>query len=213
MKGAAVTPGSGAEAIPAKRRQILAGAREVFGELGFERASVDLIAARAGVSKATVYNHFLDKKALFVASVVEECDEMRAGLERCLSGPAGDVEPALLRIGEHIMAVYLSPVVLGLFRHAMAEATRFPDIGRMVFERGTLQLQEAIAAFLARWSEMGLLRVEDPHSAAVQFVALCQGDLGTRSRFGVLQQPAGDEVRASVERAVKTFVRAYRADA
>lgn len=209
MKGAAVTPN--VEVIPAKRRQILGGAREVFGELGFERASVDLIAARAGVSKATVYNHFADKRALFVASVVEECDELREGLQRCLARPAGDLEPSLQRMGEQIMAVYLSPVVAGLFRHTIAEATRFPDIGRLVFERGTLQLQEAIAAYLARWAERGVLRLDDPRAAAVQFIALCQGDLGVRSRLGVLAYPVDGEVRASVARAVATFVRAYRA--
>jgi TetR/AcrR family transcriptional repressor of mexJK operon len=210
MKGAAVT--STEEAIPAKRRQILGGARQVFGELGYERASVDLIATRAGVSKATVYNHFQDKRALFVASVVEECDALRAGLQRCLAKPAGELEPSLQRMGEQIMAVYLSPVVAGLFRHTIAEVARFPDIGRIVFERGRLQLQEAIAAYLARWHERGVLRIDDPAAAAVQFVALCQGDLGARSRLGMLQYPVDEEVRASVSRAVRTFVRAYRAE-
>ena len=37
------------DAVAAKRGQILTGARRVFGELGYERATVDLIAARAGV--------------------------------------------------------------------------------------------------------------------------------------------------------------------
>ena len=55
---------SAADTSSAKRRQILDGARQVFSELGYERASVDQIAARAGVSKATVYNHFQDKKAI-----------------------------------------------------------------------------------------------------------------------------------------------------
>jgi len=44
---------------PAKQRQILDGARQVFLEVGFERACMDHIAARAEVSKATIYNHFL----------------------------------------------------------------------------------------------------------------------------------------------------------
>src|SRR5512133_2295313 len=68
------------DAVAAKRGQILAGARQVFGELGFERASVDLIAARAGVSKATIYNHYDDKNALFVACATQEVEELRAGL-------------------------------------------------------------------------------------------------------------------------------------
>ncbi len=208
MKGAAAN--ANPEPLSAKRRQILSAARQVFGELGFERASVDLIASRAGVSKATVYNHFEDKKALFVASVVEECDEMCEGLQRCLGRATGDLEVSLQRVGEQLMAVYLSPVVTDLYRHVIAEASRFPDIGRMVFERGTMQLTDAVAAYLARWSERGLLQIEDARSAASQFIALCQGELAARSRFGLLEYPVDDQVRDSVKRAVRTFLRAVR---
>ncbi len=199
------------ECVPGKRRQILAGARQVFGELGFERASVDVIASRAGVSKATVYNHFEDKKALFVAALVEECDEMRAGLERCLEKPpAGDVEPALQRIGEKLMAVYLSPSIAGLYRQAIAESARLPEIGRMVFDRGTGAIQDAVASHLSRWNAAGALRIDDTRSAAVAFVALCQGDLGVRSRLGILEYPVEEQVRETVRRAVRMFVRAHR---
>jgi TetR/AcrR family transcriptional regulator, mexJK operon transcriptional repressor len=199
------------EPVPAKRRQILAGARQVFGELGFERASVDLIAARSGVSKATVYNHFGDKKALFVAAVLQECEDMRAGLERCLERPVGEVAQVLQIIGEKVMAVALSPSVACLYRQAIAEAARLPEIGRMVFERGTVGIQEAIASHLARWNEAGALRIDDPRSAAIAFVALCQGDLATRSRLGILEYPVDEQVRETVKRAVRLFVAAYRA--
>src|SRR5512133_831632 len=91
-----------------KRRKILSGAREVFAELGFERASVDVIAARAGVSKATVYNHFADKQALFVAAVVEATDAMRASLGACVDRPGGDLEQALQAMGEKIMMLWLA---------------------------------------------------------------------------------------------------------
>src|SRR5919109_5285205 len=126
--------GTATESSSAKRRQILAGARRVFSELGFERASVDLIASRAGVSKATVYNHFEDKKALFVACVVEGADEMRARLHACLGEPAADVEQALQAIGEKVMGLFLSPAIVGLYRHTIAEAARFPDVGQTIFE-------------------------------------------------------------------------------
>ena len=56
MSSAATAPTSAG--MPEKRRKIIAAARKVFAEHGFERASVDQIATRAGVSKATVYNHF-----------------------------------------------------------------------------------------------------------------------------------------------------------
>src|SRR5512140_1425190 len=110
--------------VPEKRRQILAGAREVFRELGFERASVDVIAARAGVSKATVYNHFADKQALFVAAVVEETEAMRASLGACVERPCGTLEESLQTMGEKIMMLWLAPRVSALYRQAMTEAVR-----------------------------------------------------------------------------------------
>ncbi len=206
---AATPPATGLGA--AKRRQVLAGARQVFGEAGYERASVDLIAARAGVSKATVYNHFRDKQALFVAAVVEACDDMRCGFASCLDRPPGDVEQGLRHLGERIVSMSLSPSVARLYRQAIAEAAQQPEIGRMVFERGTLALQAAVASQLRRWCDAGALRIEDLDAAAVAFLSLCHGDLLTRARLGVLEDPFDARVRASVARAVDLFLRAYRA--
>jgi AcrR family transcriptional regulator len=198
----------------AKRRQILSGARHAFRELGFERASVDVIALGAGVSKATVYSHFGDKKRLFVACVLEEADAMRADLGACLAScSGGDVEEVLQAIGERIMEVVLSPAVASLYRQVIAEAGRFPEIGRMVFEGGARMLQAAVAAQLQRWDERGVLRVPDARTAAIQFLALCQGDLAVQSRLAVLAHPADAQIRETVRAAVQTFVRAYRASA
>ena len=198
------------ESVPAKRRQILEGARQVFGELGFERTSVDLIAARAGVSKATIYNHYEDKKALFVACVTYDVEQMRAGLCACTGEPAGDVEATLQLIGERMMRIFLSPGVVALYRHIVAEAVRFPELGQTIFDRGLGVIHETIATYLERWSRSGALRVDDPHVAAVQFVALCQGDLAPRVRLAILSGPVEEQVRQTVRHAVRTFVRAHR---
>jgi AcrR family transcriptional regulator len=197
--------------VPAKRQQIVAGARQVFTELGFERASVDLIAARAGVSKATIYNHYEDKKALFVACIAQDAEDLRAGLRACLGEPAAEVQQALQVIGEKILGVFLSPPIVALYRHITAEAARFPDLGRIVFDRGPTVIHRAVASYLERWNRSGALRIDDPAAAAVQFLALCQGDLLSRARLAVLEYPVDAEVRETVKRAVRTFVRAYRA--
>jgi AcrR family transcriptional regulator len=199
------------DAIPAKRQQILGGAREVFAELGYERASVDLIATRAGVSKATVYHHYADKKALFVACVSEDTDRMQAELRACLGEPTGGVESALQVIGEKVMGVLLAPKVVALHRHVIAEAGRFPDLGRAIFDRGPSVIHDAVASYLERWDRKGALRIADPRAAAVQFLGLCQGDLLARARLHLLPYPVDAAVRETVRRAVETFVRAYRA--
>ena len=51
---------------------------------------------------------------------------------------------------------------------------------------------------------------DDGQAAAVQFLMLCQGDLLARSRLGILPADPGDEMRATVTHAVRTFLRAYR---
>ena len=207
-----VTEAAHTSADPAatKRRQILVGARQAFCELGYERASVELVAARAGVAKATVYHHFADKKALFVACFSEHADEMRTGLRAAFAEPAGELEAALQQAGEKLLAVVLSPAIIALYRHATAEAVRFPEVGQAVFERGPAVVYDLVAAYLARWHEQGALRVEDPRAAAVQFVGLCQADPALRIHLG-LPRPAEGEVRDAVRRAVRTFLRAFAA--
>lgn len=193
-----------------KRRQILAGAREVFTELGFERASVDVIAARAGVSKATVYNHFRDKDALFTASFMEGADDVRKELKGVLEGTSDDLEDTLQRTGERMVSVLLSPNALALRRNIVAEVARFPELGRMLYEQGPRLTIELISGFLSRWTEKGLLRVEDPKAAAVQFVALCEADLLTRTYLGVTEATP-ELIGETVRRGVEVFLRAYRA--
>lgn len=197
--------------LPApKRHQILTGARQVFGELGYERASVDVIAARAGVSKATVYNHFQDKEALFVACSSQEADEMRAELRASIAAPGGELVPALQAIGERVVEFLISPSIVSLYRHTLAEVARLPEIGATVHERGPKAIYDAVATRLARWSDEGALQIDEPRWAAVHFVKLCEADLVLRARLGVLARPADAEVQDAVRRGVKAFVRAYR---
>jgi len=194
----------------AKRRQILAGARDAFGELGFERASVDLVAARAGVSKATVYNHFRDKRALFLACFFEDVDDLRQGLKAALSqDPTGDVETALQSIGEKLLEVLVSPPIVTLYRHTMAEVGRIPEVGEWLFQRGPDVGYQMIGAYLQRWHDKGALRIDDARGAAVQFHLLCQGEVVVRARLGVDARPRREAVVGTVRRAVRTFLRAY----
>lgn len=197
------------ELSPHKRRRILDGARLAFGQLGYERTSVDQVAARAGVAKATVYNHFDDKRALFVACFSEDADAVREELRRSLLEVGGDAEVGLRRVGEKLVRIFTSPTFVSLYRHTAAEADRFPEVGARFFARGPAVVYGAIADWLRRWEALGALRLDDPRAAAVQFVLLCQGDLVIRSQLGLLQAPGAGEVRDTVRRAVRTFLRAY----
>ena len=193
----------------AKRRAILAGAKLVFAEVGYERACVDVIAARAGVSKATVYSHFTDKSTLYLATFSDETDTMRTGFVACIGEAAPSVERDLQRIGEKLMALTLSPAIVALYRHTSTECARFPAMGQLLYDRGAGVVYPALAAHLRRWEASGALRLDDARAAAIQFAMLCQGDLYFRAQIGILTYPADALIRETVKRAVRVFLRAY----
>lgn len=163
------------------------------------------------MSKATVYNHFVDKKTLFVACFSEEADALRASVRCKLLGaePTGPVGPALQAVGEHLVALGLSPAIVALYRNTSAEVARFPELGGLLYERGPAAMQAAVAEYLRRWHDVGALTIVDPHAAAVQFIGLCRGELGCRAQFGVLPDPLAPAIAATVERAVAVFLATY----
>ena len=198
------------EAVSPKRRKVLAAAREVFMESGFERSSCDVIDARAGVSKATIYSHFQDKHALFIASFSEEADALRVEFLACLDAPGSDMHTDLCGIGEKLINISLAPAFVSLYRQTYAEGGRFPAIGQMLYDRGAVVVQTMLGAYLAKYAARGELVIEDPRAAAVQFIGLVQEDLIMRAHLGILEYPATAQVRAAVERGVQSFTRAHR---
>lgn len=197
---------------PAKREQILEGARAVFQSHGYERATVDAIAARAGVSKATLYNHFRSKEALFLFTLGAETQAVQEKFLSLLETPSGEIEADLQQIGEHLVRKVSEPAHVRRYRIIAAEAERFPELGRAFYDCTIRTGEERMAAFLARAAEEGQLDVDDPEAAAADFFALCLGNLGPRLHLGVVE-PEKLQVERKVKRAVRSFLRAYRPSA
>src|SRR6516164_8973933 len=115
---------------PAKRRAIIGAAQRVFLAQGFAGSSVDAIAAAAGVSKQTIYNHFGDKEALFRAVVRAVQSDFagdfhEAGLEERLA-TSDDLGRDLRELGRRWVAVVLQEDVAALRRLVIAEQDRHP---------------------------------------------------------------------------------------
>ncbi len=194
---------------PAKRAQILSGACLVFREQGYERASVDAIAARAGVSKATIYNHFRDKDALFVATLSAETEDVRQRFLALLEEPTGDLEADLRRIAEHLLHLVSKPSHVQRFRVVCGVVERFPEVGRTLYECSMKLGRERMSEFLRRAAAAGQLDIEDATAAAVDFHSLCAGELTRQLHLGVIDRLDDETLQANVDRAVRTFLRAY----
>jgi TetR/AcrR family transcriptional repressor of mexJK operon len=196
---------------PEKRAQILNGAASVFAADGYEGASMARIAAVAGVSKGTLYNHFDSKSALFTAYVGDKCDQY---LAHVFDGAHHDGDPAavLRGIGQRMVQMMLSDVGLAIYRVVIAEAAKFPDLARGFFDAGPARAIGFMADWLAEETRRGRLTVPDPAFAAEQFFNLCQTRLVLRRKLEMLPDPPVAEIERVVEASIAMFLRMYAGD-
>lgn len=206
----ATTGGAGR---PEKRKAITRAATTVFGREGYVRASMDAIAAEAGVSKRTVYNHFADKETLFLsvalqnsAELTERIRELMAkyldrvvDLRRDLTDFAVERANAVLSAGEHG----------ALGRAIRAEVANIPvDVLEAWLEAGPVASQRDLAQHFAALSGRGLLAVEDGELAAEQFTLLTFHGVAERSFWGALPV-ASEEVERIATAGVDAFLRIH----
>ncbi|NYI06750.1 TetR/AcrR family transcriptional regulator [Allostreptomyces psammosilenae] len=212
MATSQVTP-SGARGMPAKRRVIAEAARVVFGREGYTRASVDAIAAEAGVSKRTIYNHYADKERLFLSVVLDGALEVTRTItemaDRHLTEIA-DLEADLVTFGlARATAVVSAPDHFAIVRAIHAEAGRIPrEVLREWQEAGPLACHRVIVRHLRRIADQGLLAVDDPDLAATHFTLLTFFGVTDRSFYGAIPLPES-EVTEIVTTGVRAFLRLY----
>lgn len=199
-----------------KRSAILTAARELFVRDGVERTSMDAVAARAGVSKRTVYDYYGDKRRLLLG-VVEQAGEaalitLRQLIERHLPPVLADADPAAT---ERALVAF----ALDLGRSQLA-ASDYAAAVRLITENETLlpELDDhpleaahnrALAERLELLARAGLLDAPDPELAADHFHAL--------TTLRVLNEPGRrraqlDRVDRIMTDGARAFLRAYAPD-
>ncbi|MCK9878034.1 TetR/AcrR family transcriptional regulator [Frankia sp. Ag45/Mut15] len=201
----------------AKREAILDAAMRVFVEDGYPAAGIDRIATLAGVSKPTVYNHFDDKESLFrtvmrdgarlsATKIISAFDTLSGAADD--PGGRADIAAQLAEVALLVLDCQLSDEGWTLQRLLYAEAARMPDLYDEVVGLGGVPVRNALAGWLARLANRGLLEIEDPDIAASQFMALIAGDLPAMSALGT--RPIGrPALVAAVDAGVRTFLRAF----
>lgn len=191
-----------------KRAAILAAASRLILELGFERATVERIAAAAGVSKLTVYSHFADKEGLFVALIAAKCDEHFEAREFVELAPLGPHE-ALTRIATAFLGLMFHHDVIALHRVLMTGASAHTHMNEVFWSAGPLPTLTALARLLERFNNEGAMQIAAPNRAADQFFSMLKGtehlrvllDVGTVPKIPALSELAHDTVAM--------FLRAY----
>ncbi len=193
-----------------KYDQVVAGARDVFMADGFEGASVDTIARRAGVSKATLYSYFADKRLLFVEVASSECRRQAAdAFERLdFSKPPREV---MASAGAALMDFMFSKTGQQVFRISVAECDRFPEIGRAFWENGPGMLERTLCRYFEQAAARGELAIEDRCLAAHQFAELCKAEVFPRLCLRIQPDFTEEDRRRILDGAVETWLARYGA--
>lgn len=195
---------------PDKHHAITQAASEMFLAEGFERASLDQIAHRAGVSKQTIYSHFADKEALFKAICVELTEKLTIPLQQPREKGA-DLRSLLTRLGDDSLAMMLHPASLDLHRLVLNAAARFPELGRAAYDAGAKRMIDDVATLLTQRSQSGeelprRLGETEALTMAEQFIGMLRGFHQVRGLLGVRAVPAARR-RAYVRSCVGLLLR------
>jgi AcrR family transcriptional regulator len=194
---------------PAKRKQIIDGARRVFIEMGFDAASMNDITRAAGVSKGTIYVYVASKEELFEALIEEERRAIFSDLYEALERGEG-IRDTLIRFGTALAAKITSDKVVHAQRTVIGIAERIPELGARFYERGPKIGHAKLAAFLERAVAAGELEIADIELAAYQLTDLCMAGYFRQRLFGYrTKEPPLDEIRATVTAGVDLFLKAY----
>lgn len=186
---------------------MILAAKQAFFEVGYAAASIEAIAAEAGVSKVTVYNRFGDKRGLFAATVEHECENIRSQL--LFDEGKGPIRERLLAFGRSMVAFLSRPEMIRFDQRIAAEVEREPELGHCFLEAGPRRMHRALTDLLVRERDRGTLAIDDPPQAAEHFAAMCKGlaDLERRFTGRVDANAAEHRVRSAVD----LFLRGYGA--
>ena len=199
-------------AVPIKRgrkfEQVVDGARAVFLADGYEGASVDAIARAAGVSKATLYSYFSDKRLLFMAVAQAECGA-QIDAARDILADGGPPREALARAARTMCGLILSRFGQQVFRLCVGESDRFPELGRTFFESGPAVFRAQMRGYLTDAVARGELAIDDVALAADQFIEMCHAELFVEMVFRIRDSATDAEVARIVDGAVETFMARY----
>lgn len=197
-----------------RRAAIIKAAVEVFLRNGYMGATTDEVATRASVSKQTLYKHFADKQNLFAEVIHDSTIQLGEGLATAAADAlrdATDARKGLREVADVFLRGMLKPDVVRLRRLVIAEADRFPEVGKAWYDGGFERTLAAVGDAIQGLVDRGLLHnVADPTLAAHQFAGLVMYQPMNQLMFaGTQTRPSPARLRRIADAAVDVFLATY----
>lgn len=198
---------------PAKREQILDGAKRVFMEQGFEAASMNDITRAAGVSKGTIYVYFENKEDLFGDMIERERRKLTETVRHALDGDQPLAE-ALRDFGLIFATHMTADQTIRAMRMVIAANHRLPTLCSRFFSASAINPVSVLQDYLDRQAAAGVIAADDTQHAAKQFIELTTVGLFKPRIFGAMDEvPPRAVIEKNVASAIRVFLAAYGATA
>jgi AcrR family transcriptional regulator len=191
------------------RDRILGAAFKAFTENGYAETSTLEIATRAKVSKRELYALFGNKQAMLVACIAARVTRMRLPPDLPAARDRDTLARILLIFGAILLREVCHPSVLAVFRLAVAEATRSPEVAQVLDAEGRQSNRAALSNMLAQAQAAGLLESGDPTDMAGEFLALLWRDLMMGLMLRVANPPDPKEIERRALNAATAFLKLY----
>ena len=190
------------------RERVLKAAFTLFREHGFSSTSMLDIVTGARVSKRDLYALFNNKHAVLAACISERAQQMRRPLDTAPPVPQNREALAklLVELGVSILKTVCQPEVLTVFRLAIAESDRAPEIARTLDSSGHEANQKALTELVRKAQAEGLVEAGDPAVLAARYIAVLWGDLLIRLLMRVREAPTAREIEVRARTATETLM-------
>jgi len=174
--------------------------------MGYGAANMDGIARRAGMSKKTIYQVFETKQELFAAVIDSRRNELAAMIEGEGSDQSRKPEDVLRQFLRQIARFVLAPRQAALYRLAVAESQRAPELANAFYREGSTKVCSPLTEWLAAQHVRGILHVPDPASAGKMLFYMAIAELQMRVLIGERREPDDAAIDERVDLAVRVFL-------
>jgi AcrR family transcriptional regulator len=202
------TPGAAPAAEKSIAGRIIAAAFKAFMENGYAGTSTLEIATRAKVSKRDLYANFQNKQAVLLACIASRAERMQLPPDLPEPRSREMLASTLQAFGATVVREVCQSEVMAMFRLAIAEAERSPDVAETLHASRSVN-RNALAGLLARAQAAGILGQGSPQTMMEQFFGILWGDLMMSRLLGVAAPPKAADIEERAGGATEAFLRIY----
>lgn len=192
----------------AARARILAAAFATFTKSGYTGASMLEIATRARVSKRELYALVGNKQEMLVACISERAKRFGVPADLPALRDRETLERVLAAFGTKLVREASDPTVISMFRLAISEVTRAPDVAHALDSIAREASRAALRKIMAGALASGIV-TGHPAELAGQFIGLLWRDLQVSILLGVAARPNPDEIARRARDAAAGFLQLH----